>query len=193
MFVEWVSWYNLEKEKKMLVEIVDVGSPVAVKKYHTIEVAYKADGKVQGKKLMSFLFPEVYSTLSKAQRGEVYDITSVKNDAGYWDWTGVEKTIINTTTTSSSTGIVSVRDFKKESATAKSNYETAEERAARQVLIVRQSSLSTAVAAQGIVGKLKTADDIINLAKEFEAYVFGGNPRQLAEAAVVAIESDLPE
>ena len=176
----------------MLIEIIDIGSPVAVKKYFTIEVAYRADGKTQGKKLMSFLFPETYITLSKAKRGDVFEVMSVKNDAGYWDWTEVTKSE-NHTGANIELAPVAGRDFKKESATVKNNYETAEERAARQVLIVRQSSLSTAVASHGIVGNLKTANDIISLAKEYEAYVFGGTPRQLAEAAVAAIESDILE
>lgn len=175
----------------MLIEVIDVGTPVAVKKYHTIEVAYKADGKTSGKKLMSFLFPEVYETLSKASRGAVFEVTSVKNDAGYWDWVKVVE--------SGSAGLpapteqgAAPRDFKQESKAVKSTYETAEERAARQILIVRQSSLSNAVATLAVGAKSITPTAVVALAKEYEDYVFGGTARERAEAAVAAIEDDVP-
>ena len=50
-----------------------------------------------------------------------------------------------------------------------SNYETAEERARRQVYIIRQSSLGTAVE---LLGSGASVADVINTAKQFEAYVF---------------------
>ena len=55
-----------------------------------------------------------------------------------------------------------------------SNYETKEERAARQTLIVKQSSLSTAVAALAIGAKSSpSASDVIAYAKQLEQYVMG--------------------
>jgi len=176
----------------MRIEIIDVSAPVSIKKYYTIEVAYRADGKTQGKKLMSFLFPETYIILSKAKRGDVFEVTSVKNDAGYWDWTEVTKSE-NHTGASIELAPVAGRDFKKEATTVKSNYETAEERAARQVMIVRQSSISNAIATLSVGAKTLKSEDVIATAKEYEAYVLGGTPRQLAEAAVAAIESDILE
>ena len=53
-----------------------------------------------------------------------------------------------------------------------SNYETKEERAARQVYIIRQSSLATAV---DLLGQGASTDTVIETAKVFEAYVLG-NP-----------------
>ena len=52
----------------------------------------------------------------------------------------------------------------------KSNYETAEERAKRQVYIIRQSSISSAVALAAIL-KLKDTKEVLKVAKEFEAFV----------------------
>ena len=55
-----------------------------------------------------------------------------------------------------------------------SNYETKEERAARQVLIVKQSSLSTAVSALAVGAKsTPSAADVIAYAKQLEQYVMG--------------------
>ena len=55
----------------------------------------------------------------------------------------------------------------------KSTYETPEERAKKQLYIVRQSSINAAIAlgAQGKV--LPTVDLILEVAKKFEAHVFG--------------------
>lgn len=57
-------------------------------------------------------------------------------------------------------------------ASPKSNYETPEERAQRQVYIIRQSAVNYAVNA-GTLLKLKSKEEILSLAKFFESYVFG--------------------
>lgn len=178
----------------MIIEIVDVAEPQSVKKYFTIEVSYKQDGKIAGKKLMSFLHPEVYATLKDAKRGEVYDVVSEKNDKGYWEWISVTKGgSVNVPENVSGSVVSTQRDFKKESTTVKSNYETKEERAARQVMIVRQSSLSTAVASLAVAGKNAVdPDKVIEVAKKFEDYVLGGTARDRAEQAVADIEDDIP-
>lgn len=53
----------------------------------------------------------------------------------------------------------------------KSTYETPEERAKKQVYIVRQSSIATA--ASFLKGEDTQPERILELAKQFEAYVFG--------------------
>lgn len=68
----------------------------------------------------------------------------------------------------------------------KSNYETPEERAKRQVYIVRQSSISSAVGAATLL-KLKSKEDILNLAKYFEAYVFG---TEFDDGTIMSLPSD---
>jgi hypothetical protein len=55
-------------------------------------------------------------------------------------------------------------------ASPKSNYETPEERAKRQVLIVRQSSLSSAIALSTAL-KFKDKKEVLSLAEEFVAFV----------------------
>lgn len=53
----------------------------------------------------------------------------------------------------------------------KSTYETPEERAKKQVYIVRQSSITAALTYIGDTKKVST-NDVIAIAKQFEAYVF---------------------
>lgn len=64
----------------------------------------------------------------------------------------------------------------KATPTPKSTYETAEERAAKQVYIVRQSSISSAIALNN--NAKATPTDIIKTAKVFEDYVFGNSPKK---------------
>ena len=72
-----------------------------------------------------------------------------------------------------------------------SNYETKEERADRQVLIVRQSSLSNAVGTLAIAGGKATANDVISLAKLYEGYVLGGPSEQPSNSDIHELEEDL--
>jgi ABC-type phosphate transport system substrate-binding protein len=105
-------------------------------KYQMAEVVYKDDRlETKTKKLMSFTNPSTYATLKNAKNGEAYEITQIKNDKGFWDWTSATKA----DAAAAATGAKSFTPTK-------SSYETTEERARRQVLIVKQSSLSAAIA-----------------------------------------------
>ena len=146
--------------------------PTAKGSYQQLEVVYKNltfQGKVESKKLMSFgAGASSFKTLSESSAGGVYDITVVKNDKGYNDWTSATMAVpgVAAATVASVAG--------KPNTTPKSTYETPEERAQRQILIVRQSSVSSAVAllTAGAKSPPKAAD-VISTAKELEAYVFG--------------------
>ena len=148
--------------------------PTARGSYQQLEVVYKNltfQGKVESKKLMSFgAGAASFTTLSTAQAGQVYDISVVKNDKGFNDWTAA--TVSNGAAPAAPAAGLS--QSKAPTPSPKSTYETPEERAQRQILIVRQSSVSSAVALLGAGSKapLKVAD-VINTAKELESYVFG--------------------
>ena len=135
-------------------------------KYQMANVSYKTeDGKVEGKKIASFTFKEVFKALSQSQTGDIFDVESQKNDKGYWDWTFVKAAGKNTAPTSSGYS-PTVRKG--------GDWETAEERAKKQVYIVRQSSVAAAIRLgelNGTTGPV-TEEDIIASAKLFEEYVF---------------------
>lgn len=152
----------------MLINIVDVGAPNTHaakngRSYQSIEVTYKNDqGQVANKKLMSFSNPSVFNHIKGLTKGAQINVRTEKDAAGYWQWTGIG-------------GDNEVAETKSESTKPQaggrvtgSNYETKEERAARQVYIIRQSSLSSAVE---LLGQGKSVDEVINVAKQFEAYV----------------------
>jgi hypothetical protein len=159
-------------------------------KYKQAEIAFKdlAKGQVSSKKLMSFTNPVVYKTLVDAKNGEIYTIDMEKNEKGYWDWIkAVTSTSVDTSNAVSPS---------KASVAPKSTYETPEERAKKQVYIVRQSSISSAIDYMNGTGAIKkaTAADVIFCAKEFESYVFGLDTgiTPLADLPTVDTDDDIP-
>jgi len=139
--------------------------------YIMLDVAYKNvnTGKIEGKKVMSFVNKELFDTLSKAGNGATFTITSEKNeDSGYWDWVGIQASAGADPTNAIPTGAPAGKSF----ASPKSTYETAEERAARQVLIVRQSSLTTAIATMKTDKKDLDPDLVMGLAQVYCDWVF---------------------
>ena len=153
--------------------------PTAKGSYQVIDLAYKNKSfqdKLEGKKVISFTNKDVFNVLQKAQFGDVFEVSRVKNDKGFWDWTAVNTGGASNNVPSASSGSpVASTPMKTGTVTPKSNYETAEERAARQVLIVRQSSISSAVDL-AVANKIKDPQEVITIAKTFEQYVFGKEP-----------------
>jgi hypothetical protein len=72
-------------------------------------------------------------------------------------------------------------------ASPKSNYETADERAARQVMIVRQSSISNAVALLKTEKHTPTTEEVLAVAKQFENFVLGKSNDPFAD-----LDEDVP-
>lgn len=153
-------------------------------KYEQLEVAYKdiGNGKVAGKKLMSFVYPEVFKTLSTASTGDKFDIVMNKepgNDGKeYWQWQSAEKSSDAPKETSN-----------KITPTNKSTYETSEERANRQILIVRQSSLTNAINFAE-ANKIKDVQEVKSLAQDFVDFVYQKEPEKIPE--LTDMEDDIP-
>lgn len=156
------------------IKVSAVSDVVKEKKYTYVTVAYESNGKVFEKKVVNFQNEDVYDTIKEAKKGEEYDVEVKKNPKGFWEWVGITK-VDNRIT--SSTASVSA-------STTRSNYETPEERAKRQVYIVRQSSISSAIQlllastpqngnAGGTSGYIPVSvPAVIEVAKQFEKYVF---------------------
>jgi hypothetical protein len=131
-------------------------------KYNQLTVNYSADGKDQQKKVMSFTFKDVYETLKKTQAGDAFDI-KLEKDGKYWNWTEAK-----------SLGKEDVPTGTMVSKKGAGGWETPEERAARQIYIVRQSSISNALA---YLALHKNAEELsvsttLEIAKQFEDFVF---------------------
>jgi hypothetical protein len=166
--------------------------PTAKGSYQTADVAYKNNsfqGKVEGKKVMSFgATKNAFTSLSTATPGQTYEVEIVKNDKGYNDWINLAPAVAGA---ASPVATPAAGKASSPAASPRSTYETPEERAQRQVMIVRQSSLSTAVASLAVGGKsaLKPID-VVNTAKQFEAYVLGTEEAGADDGSIEAMQSD---
>ncbi len=158
-----------------LIKIISI-SPENIKQdkngkaFSTIEVFYTVDGKARQKKVMTFT-KEIYATCKNAKAGDEFTLVQKKNGE-YWDWVSLTPATgaasesnegAGTPTSAATSGYSSAGSYSRESN---------EERAKRQVMIVRQNSLTNAVAFYNVKGQSDiTPDDIVEVAKEFEAYV----------------------
>ena len=144
-------------------------------KYRQATVSYKRDnGKVDAKKLVSFGIKDVYNTMTAAQPGDAFDVTWEKDEKGFPQWSQVSSL---GKASSGGTGNQKVEPLAR--TVVRSSYETPEERAKRQVYIVRQSSISNAIAfltAKEPKGVDASSDEntVLSLAETFAHYVFNG-------------------
>lgn len=151
------------------ITVIKVAVVPQPKGYSITEVSYKTDdGKTKGMKILPFKEQAaVAEAFKNAQSGDVYSVDLAQNDRGFWQFssatkTGVSKEVAEAPVKAATTG------------KGGSNWETSDERAARQVMIVRQSSLSTAVAYLASVetkGVTRSPNDVVDVARIFETYV----------------------
>ena len=163
--------------------------------YEQVEVTYKDlsyNNTTKTKKIMPFgSSKQVHTVLKGATNGQVFDVETVKNNAGYIDWLSIKPGVAGQEQSSPQSvqpaqsytprqGAVGQQTASAPART--STYETPEERAKKQVYIIRQSSSSTAVAALSVGAKapLKVAD-VVAFARELEAYVFDTGAKQEAK------------
>jgi hypothetical protein len=148
-------------------EVVSVGSKNKEPKYSWFELVYRNNdsGKVETKKLFDFAYPLVYKTFSTATVGTNYSVTAEKDDK-YWNWVSVSGGGSMNAAPEKSTAEPAAKAYVKGS-----NYETTEERAARQTSIIRQSSLSNAIATLKTDKTVPTRDDVLSLAADYEQWV----------------------
>ena len=142
------------------------------KPYQMIEVAFKNNtfGKVESKKIMPFGAQKAaFDALANAATGSVFEVTVVKNDAGYNDWTACVQAAPGTINTAAAP---SGKPTAGNVTQVKSTYETPEERAKKQVYIIRQSSLFSAIAmlSPGAKSPIKLSE-VIDVANELFAWV----------------------
>jgi len=131
-------------------------------------VTYTFNGQNKQQTIMSFANPDVFKTLKNASPGSEFLVETSKNAAGYDQWSSLKSPNEDKPATVQAPGPTKV---------VGSNYETKEERAARQVLIVKQSSLANAVAmlSPGAKAPLDTKA-VLSLAQELTDWVFYVEP-----------------
>lgn len=180
----------------MLISVLSVDvqtKPTAKGSYQQAEVAYRdGEGKVGSKKVMSFTNKEVFEAMANAKQGETYDIGLVKGEK-YWEWTTVKKA-----SPAGGGAASSVQPGGAKGASAATNsrgFETPEERAKKQVYIVRQSSLTNAIATLTVGRKSEVKpEEVIDLAKQYADFVLGiGDVTKKDDGTIESIEEDDPD
>ena len=157
--------------------------------YQQLDVAYKNldfQGRVEGKKIMSFNYKDTFAALSKATNGQIYDITKVK-EGEYWQWSNAILEESQGTTNSATT-------VSKASPSPKSTYETPEERALRQRMIVRQSSISNAIETLKVEKKVVDTKDVIKVAQVYFDWVMDNGTKNGTDfvADIADMQDDIP-
>ena len=162
----------------MLIQVISVGD-IATKPgkkvpYSVFQLDYLTNGRAAKKQIMSFT--PVYKTLLASREGEEFEITTESNGE-FTNWVTAESKGVPVKAPKE--GPATSETTTAKGATAfKSTYETPEERAKKQVYIVRQSCLAQAVAYYAAAGKDTAAgtsvEDVLDVAKQFEEYVFNG-------------------
>lgn len=138
------------------------------KPYQMLEVAFKNNtfqGKVEGKKITSYSKP-AFDVLVEAEPGTTFEVTVEKKN-GFNEWTALTRA----TPEEGRPAAAQPRGVSGTTPAPKSNYETTEERARRQTLITRQSSLSTAVATLSVGSKSVDPAAVMDLAEKYNDWV----------------------
>ncbi len=140
-----------------------------------------------------------FKVLQGASVGQVYDVTTQKNDSGFIEW----PLAILSDQVVAATGSASPPDKQGLSAPSgsgstatpyKSTYETPEERAKKQIYIVRQSTIAQAINLLSVGAKgAPKIDDVLSVAKVFEDYVFGETVKPMDVATAFDDLDDMPQ
>jgi hypothetical protein len=155
--------------------------------YKGARLTYRGeDGQVQVQTLHNNAFKfnaPLKVTLSNLAPNDNIVIVKEKK-GGYWNVVSITKQGAGTTTI--------MEAASKANPAPKSTYATAEERAQTQVYIIRQSSVSSAVNLAATL-KLKNEEEVLKVAKKFEAYVTGSSAFVEEEEGVFGMQDDYPE
>ncbi len=160
--------------------------------YNKLEVNYKdlATNKVSGKTLMSFgLTADAYKALADAKANDLFTVVNEKKPGKdgqeYWTWLSATQSAPGSVP--ETTGVPKTTGFP-----VKNTYETPEERAKKQVYIVKQSSLSAAIALLSVGAKSPPkAEEVLAQAQQFTDWVF--QEQKVAQQSLVDMPDDFPD
>lgn len=155
----------------MKVTIKDVNVEWVAKgktKYGKASVAYTYNGEQRSQNIMSFANPTVFKQVQELVGQEV-EVTMTKNSGGYSEWSAIEVDAtegVKTPSTGTPTNTTRVTG---------SNYETAEERAKKQVYIIKQSSITAAISILNSQNQPATVDAVKETAQDLTDWVLGND------------------
>lgn len=171
----------------------------ANKPYEFLDIAFKNNtwqGKVEGRKQMPYgANAGAFAKLKDAVPGQTYNITVVKGDSGFNDWTDAALAEAGSAPPQETSQVYQPKPAPSQGVSARVNtFESPEERAKKQLSITRLATLNTAVAAlsPGAKSGLKESD-IFELAKKMENYVYDIQPVAEDASGFDNMDSDIPD
>jgi hypothetical protein len=192
-------------KKQGVYQILSVGAPVFTKTtkggYNAVEVAYKDDGKVTGKKFLDFTNKEIYNAVQTLKQDDVVSVDLVKNDKGYWEWSSFVKGEKETATENSGEQPVVATSSRNAGTGGKvlgSTYETPAERKLRRDFDQLKHAHITRMAAFNSARELCTHNnEKVTLEEVFSVAEQVANWIQLdsevdPQQAIINMKSDIP-
>lgn len=146
----------------MHIRVIEVGAPTTDsgkngKQYQRAEFKFEANGKTNTKKLVSF--DPLWGILTAAKPDDEFEVKVVK-EGDFYKWLEAKPVSKETTKSTPSASTTPAK-------AAGSTYETAAERAVKQELIVRQSSLTFARSFS------EDLDEVFQIAQKARDWVYG--------------------
>ena len=161
----------------------------AGKPYQLIELAYKNNsfqGKVESVKINQY--SPLYSVVAGMKAGDSFEVTKEKDDNGFWQWTKATQAAPGSVTETAPAGA-----SKSNVTQVKSTYETPAEREKKQRYIIKQSSISNAVALLTSNSKSSpSVEDTLSVAQQFYSWVVNDSLEEVSKD-ILSLPNDLPE
>lgn len=150
----------------MEIKVLGVSKPEnetkGTRTWQSIVVTFEDKKGKREKKLVSYA--DGYKDFTDLTSFPVTVNVKVVKEGDFWNWKGIESVAnVSEPQTKGSVG----------STVQKGNWETSEERAAKQRYIVRQSSIDYALKFCELAGVKPSLNEVTNKAAYFEAFVFG--------------------
>lgn len=156
-------------------------------KYDKAAVVYSFNGQNRTQNIMSFSNPAIFAKVRDMKVGEEYNVEVTKNDKGYNQWAAID-----------AVGSSQAAEPAAKSTPTRTNvstYETAQERAIKQLYIVRQSSISSALEYMkntqpaGEYG----VNDVLDVAQSYVDFVFNQPSKELGQESsdLMDLENDI--
>ncbi len=159
----------------MDIQVVSVGQPQQISKngkaWDEIEINYISKNGPANRKIKSFE-GEVFKQVKSLKEGDNAKVTLLK-EGNFWNWKDVQKD-------AAAPAVLTITSLSAPQAAKKTgDWETSDERAKKQYYIVRQSSISSAIAYFNSGNQVAhSVEEILEVAKKFEEFVFSGEVPQ---------------
>jgi len=162
----------------MIITITEIGKAEHQSKgknvWSELPIKYDSDKKSDNSRKITS-FSAIWEKAKSFEVGKSYEVTLKKNDKGYWDWVDAKESDGTPKTKPYSGG--SGTNWAEKNVLDRERFEFDK---AKQPLIVRQSSVSSAVEYFKLHGNAPTPEQVIEVAKVFEEYVYSqGDMKQI--------------